>query len=93
MLADQAGKLLTEIVPKIKRTSDLVQEIAAASNEQSAGATQINSAISQQSQTTQQNAASAEELASTAEEMNEQAPLLSEAMAFFKLRGQDIAYT
>jgi methyl-accepting chemotaxis protein len=84
-LAERAGKLLDEIVPNIRKTSDLVQEIAAASSEQSSGVGQINSAVVQLSQTTQQNAASSEELAATSEEMSSQAEQLQQAMAFFKL--------
>jgi methyl-accepting chemotaxis protein len=57
--------LLAEIVPNIRKTSDLVQEITAASTEQSSGVGQINSAVSQLNQTTQQNASSSEELAAT----------------------------
>ncbi|CAN0622793.1 methyl-accepting chemotaxis protein [Burkholderia multivorans] len=84
-LAERAGALLETIVPNIKRTSDLVQEITAASDEQAAGVGQINAAISQLNQTTQQNAASSEELAATAEEMSGQAEQLQQAIAFFKL--------
>ena len=86
-LAEKAGKLLDEIVPSIKKTSDLVQEITAASEEQSSGAGQINSAISQLSQTTQQNASSSEELAATAEEMSSQVEQLQQTMAFFQIDG------
>ena len=84
-LAEKAGKLLAEMVPSIKKTSDLVQEISAASQEQSAGVGQINSAVTQLSQTTQQNASSSEELAATAEEMSGQAEQLQQTMAFFKV--------
>lgn len=86
-LAEKAGKLLDEIVPSIRKTSDLVQEITAASEEQSSGAGQINSAIGQLSQTTQQNASSSEELAATAEEMSSQVEQLQQTMAFFKIDG------
>jgi methyl-accepting chemotaxis protein len=85
-LAERAGKLLDEMVPNIRKTSDLVQEITAASEEQSSGVSQINAAVSQLSQTTQQNASSSEELAATAEEMSSQAEQLQQSMAFFKLR-------
>ena len=85
-LAEKAGSLLDTMLPNIKRTSDLVQEITAASEEQSAGAGQINSAMSQLSQTTQMNASSSEELAATAEEMSGQAEQLQSSMAFFKVR-------
>ena len=86
-LAERAGALLDEMVPNIRKTSDLVQEITAASEEQSAGVGQINAAVGQMSQTTQQNASSSEELAATAEEMSSQAEQLQQAMAFFRLHG------
>jgi len=84
-LAEKAGTLLSEMVPNIRRTSDLVQEITAASEEQSSGVGQINAAVGQLNQTTQQNASSSEELAATAEEMSGQAEQLQQAMSFFKL--------
>ena len=84
-LAEKAGALLVEMVPSIKKTSDLVQEISAASQEQSSGVSQINSAVVQLSQTTQQNASASEELASTAEEMSGQAQQLQQSMSFFKV--------
>ena len=87
-LAEKAGRLLDAMVPNIRRTSNLVQEITAASEEQSAGVGQINSAVTQLSQTTQQNASSSEELAATAEEMSGQAEQLQQTMAFFKLAGR-----
>jgi methyl-accepting chemotaxis protein len=86
-LAEKAGRLLDAMVPNIRKTSDLVQEITAASEEQSAGVNQINAAVTQLSQTTQQNASSSEELAATAEEMSSQAESLQQSMAFFKLAG------
>ena len=84
-LAEKAGRLLDTIVPNIRKTSDLVQEISAASSEQTSGVGQINAAVTQMSQTTQQNAASSEELAATSEEMNGQAEQLQSSMAFFRL--------
>lgn len=86
-LAERAGKLLNEIVPSITKTSDLVQEISAASQEQASGVNQINSAVTQLSQTTQQNASSSEELAATAEEMSGQADQLQQTVAFFRVEG------
>ncbi len=86
-LAEKAGRLLDSIVPNIKKTSDLVQEITAASAEQTSGVGQINAAVTQMSQTTQQNAASSEELAGTAEELSTQAEQLKETMSFFRLAG------
>ncbi|WP_349344100.1 methyl-accepting chemotaxis protein [Marinobacter sp. MMG032] len=83
-LAERAGRLLTEMVPSIQKTSDLVQEIAAASSEQSGGVEQINGAMEQLNQITQQNASASEELAATSEEMSSQAEQLQQAMAFFR---------
>ncbi|MFJ5235637.1 methyl-accepting chemotaxis protein [Pseudomonas neuropathica] len=84
-LAERAGSLLDEIVPGISKTSDLVQEIAAASAEQSSGVGQINTAMNQLNQITQQNASASEELAATAEEMSGQAEQLQQLMSFFSL--------
>ncbi|MEF8704183.1 MAG: methyl-accepting chemotaxis protein [Candidatus Accumulibacter sp. UW26] len=84
-LAERAGVLLTEMVPSIKKTSDLVQEITAASQEQNSGVGQINGAMGQLNQATQQNASASEELAATAEEMGSQAEQLQELMTFFEL--------
>jgi methyl-accepting chemotaxis protein len=84
-LAEKAGRLLDEMVPSINRTSDLVQEISAASEEQASGVEQINMAMTQLNQITQQNASSGEELAATAEEMSNQAAQLQQAMSFFTI--------
>ncbi len=84
-MAESAGKLLDTIVPSIKKTSDLVQEISAASEEQSAGASQINTAMEQINKITQHNASSSEQLAATSEEMSEQAAQLQELMSFFSV--------
>jgi methyl-accepting chemotaxis protein len=83
--AEMAGKLLEEMVPSIQKTSDLVQEISAASAEQSTGVNQINTAMNQLNQITQQNASASEQLAATAEEMSGQAELLQQAVGFFKV--------
>ena len=82
-LAERAGKLLDEMVPSINKTSDLVQEIASASQEQTAGVGQINNAMGQLNKATQQNASASEELAATAEELGGQAGQLQELMDFF----------
>jgi methyl-accepting chemotaxis protein len=79
--------MLEQIIPDIKRTAELVQEISAASSEQNAGADQINRAIQQLDEVTQQNASSAEEMSSTAEELSSQAQQLLESMGFFKMDG------
>jgi len=83
--AVSAGTLLDQMVPSIKKTADLVQEISAASHEQSVGANQITTAISQISIATQQNSTASEELYATAEELSHQAAQLQEMMEFFKL--------
>lgn len=88
-LAEKAGKLLEQMVPNIKKTSDLVQEITAASEEQSTGVKQINGAVTQLNKATQTNAASSEELAATAEEMGGQVQQLERSVAFFKLEAGD----
>lgn len=85
-IAERAGEILAKLVPDIQRTAELVQEITAASKEQSAGAEQINRAIQQADQITQQNATIAEQTASSAEELFNQAQQLQDAIAFFTLK-------
>ena len=84
-LSDQAGQLLESMIPSIRQTADLVQEITAASSEQSSGLNQISAAMNQLSQITGQNAAASEQLAATAEQMSAQAEQLQDLMAFFQL--------
>jgi methyl-accepting chemotaxis protein len=84
-VAERSGGLLQELVPRIRRTVDLVQDVAAASAEQAAGITQINSALSQVDSVTQRNASAAEELSSTAEELSTQAQGLDQLMSFFQI--------
>ena len=72
-VAERSRELLGALVPSIRKTANLVQEVAAASSEQSSGVSQINRALSHVDQITQRNASSAEELSSTAEEMASQA--------------------
>jgi methyl-accepting chemotaxis protein len=88
-VAEKAGVMLTQLVPDIQKTAELVQEISAASKEQTSGADQINSAIQQLNQVIQQNAGAAEEMSSTAEELSSQAEQLQGAIAFFKVSGAD----
>lgn len=83
-IADESGVLLQKIVPDIQKTALLVQEIAAASLEQNAGANQVNNAITQLNAVTQKNAAAAEEMSSSAEELASQAEQLSELISFYK---------
>lgn len=82
-IAEEAGEMLRRIVPDIQKTSELVQEISAASNEQNTGVAQINQAIGQLDQVIQQNASASEEMASMAEELTSQADQLRSSMSFF----------
>jgi methyl-accepting chemotaxis protein len=82
-VAQEAGTMLAKLVPDIRKTAELVQEIASASAEQNTGATQVNQAIQQLDQVIQQNSAASEEMATTAEELASQAQQLQAAIAFF----------
>lgn len=84
-VAEQAGEMLSKLVPDIQKTAELVQEISGASNEQNAGVDQINKAIQQLDQVIQQNAGASEEMASTAEELSSQAEQLQGSISFFKI--------
>ncbi len=84
-VAVKAGEMLRIMLPDIQKTAELVQEIAAASREQDAGAEQVNQAIQQLDQVIQQNASASEEMASTAEELSSQADQLQHTIAFFRL--------
>jgi len=83
--AEGAGELLNKLVPDIRKTAELVREIAAASMEQSTGAAQVNKAMQQLDQVIQQNASASEEMSAAAEELSGQAELLQSAVAFFKV--------
>lgn len=83
-VAEEAGKLLEALVPDIKRTSELVQEISASSAEQRSGSQQVNKALAQLDQVVQQNASQAEEMSSMAEELAGQADQLQSTMSYFK---------
>jgi methyl-accepting chemotaxis protein len=90
-VAQEAGQMLARLVPDIKRTADLVEEITAACREQDIGASQINTAIQQLDTVTQQNSAASEEMSATSEELAAQAQQLQEAMNFFRLDGASLA--
>ncbi len=85
-LVDEAGRTMEEIVASVKRVTDIMAEIAAASIEQSSGIEQVNQAITQMDEVTQQNAALVEEAAAAAESLEEQAQVLSQAVSVFKVR-------
>jgi methyl-accepting chemotaxis protein len=84
-LVNEAGHTMGEIVTHVKRVSDLINEISAATIEQSAGITQVNQAVTQLDHGTQQNAALVEEGAAAAESMRQQAQQLSEAIGVFRV--------
>ncbi|TQK13423.1 MULTISPECIES: methyl-accepting chemotaxis protein [unclassified Herbaspirillum] len=84
-LVAQAGSTMTEVVSSVRRVTDIVAEISAASQEQSTGIEEINRAITLMDESTQQNAALVEEAAAAAQAMQEQAAQLMEAVSVFKL--------
>ncbi|MGB3462524.1 MAG: methyl-accepting chemotaxis protein [Rhodanobacter lindaniclasticus] len=84
-LVNQSGKALAEIVDSVKKVTDIVAEIAAASHEQSAGIDQVNNAVMQMDEMTQQNAALVEEASAAARAMHEQADELARQVAFFQV--------
>ena len=102
-VAEKAGGLIAAIIPQIKKTAELVQEISASSREQSSGTEQINKAVIQLDTVIQQNASFSEELSSTteelsaqsesvasmSEEMSAQAGALNDTMSFFKIEGSE----
>ena len=82
--AQQAGEMLTNLVPDIRKTAELVAEISAACREQDIGASQINEAIQQLDKVTQQNASASEEMSATSEELAAQAEELQASIAYFR---------
>jgi len=84
-VAEQAGQQIEAVIPDIQKTSELVKEIAAVSEEQATGVTQVNNAMLQLDQVSQQNASSAEQLSATAEEVSGQAAHLQQIIEFFRL--------
>ncbi len=86
-LVDEAGTTMDEIVIAVKRVTDIMSEISAASHEQSSGIEQVNQAVSQMDEVTQQNAALVEEAAAAAESMSDQAQALTQAVSVFKISG------
>jgi methyl-accepting chemotaxis protein len=88
-VAENARDKLELLVPNIRKTADLVQEISAASREQSGGAEQINSALNQLDQVIQQNASASEEMASIAEELASQAEELESTISYFTVDGEE----
>lgn len=90
-VAERAGHVIAELVPYMKKTVDLVQEVAAVSKDQTNSVTEISNAMGQIDQVTQRNASIGEELASTAEEMYSQAEGLQQLISFFKLKEETVS--
>ncbi|MFO3703820.1 methyl-accepting chemotaxis protein [Xanthomonas codiaei] len=90
LLVDQAGKTMADIVASVQRVTDIMGEISAASQEQSAGIEQVNLTVTQMDEATQQNAALVEEATAAARAMEDQAGQLSDAVAIFKLQPTDV---
>ncbi len=86
-LVDESGKTLDEIVTSVKKVSDIIAEIAAASEEQSTGIEQVNKAVTQLDEVTQQNAALVEEAAAASKSMDDQAQGMTSLMQFFSVDG------
>ncbi len=86
-VAENAARVLGEIVPEIQQTAALVRDMARAADEQSSGVTQVNSALQQLDSVAQQNAGSAEDLAATAAELASQAGQLVSAVSYFQIDG------
>ncbi|MET4615363.1 methyl-accepting chemotaxis protein [Stenotrophomonas sp. 2619] len=89
-LVHKAGATMGEIVASVQRVTDIMAEISAASQEQSAGIEQVNQTVVQMDETTQQNAALVEEATAAARSMEEQAGHLSDAVSIFKLDAHDV---
>ena len=87
-LVHDAGKTMDEVVTSVRQVADIMQEITAASAEQSAGIEQVNQAVLQMDQVTQQNAALVEEAAAAAESLQDQAQTLTELVGVFRLHAQ-----
>jgi methyl-accepting chemotaxis protein len=86
-IAERSGSLLAELLPSIRKTSELVEEVAAGSSEQATGVQQINRAMGQVDSVTERSATAAEQLASTAEEMTAQAHALRDLVSSFHKAG------
>jgi len=84
-VAQDAGQMLAKLVPDIKKTAELVQEITAACREQDVGSAQINQAIQQLDKVGQQNASASEQVSSTSEELASQAEQLQATISFFRI--------
>jgi methyl-accepting chemotaxis protein len=91
-LVNQAGKTMGEIVTSVKRVTDIIADISAASQEQTSGIEQVNQAITQMDESTQQNAALVEEAAAAARSMEQQSEQLVQTVAVFRLEAERVAF-
>jgi len=89
-LAGQAGRTMGEIVASVQQVTEIMAEITSASQEQASGIEQINQTVMQMDEATQKNAALVEEAAASAGSMEQQATILAEAVAMFKLDGSEM---
>jgi len=87
---ERAGATMQEIVASVKRVTDIMGEISAASDEQSSGIEQVNRAVTQMDEVTQQNAALVEEAAAAAGSLQEQAQKLAQAVSVFKINAGEV---
>src|SRR6478736_4407222 len=87
-VAQKSGNMLNAIVPDIRKTADLIQEITSASVEMNSGSDQVNTALQQLNQVVQKNAANAEEVAATSEELNSQSINMKELVSYFNIGEQ-----
>ncbi|WP_050468953.1 methyl-accepting chemotaxis protein [Herbaspirillum chlorophenolicum] len=90
-LVSQAGRTMDEVVASVRRVTDVMAEITAASQEQSNGIEEVNRAITQMDENTQQNAALVEQAAAAAQSMQEQASKLSQLVSVFNLHGETVS--
>ncbi len=90
-VAQEAGTMLARLVPDIKRTAELVEEISAACREQDIGGEQVNQAIQQLDKVTQQNASASEQMSATSEELAAQAEQLQSSIAYFRTEARGVA--
>ncbi|NBB90769.1 MAG: HAMP domain-containing protein [Spirochaetes bacterium] len=88
-VAEQAGEMIDGIIPDIRKTAGLIQDISAASSEQKSGAEQINQALMQLDEVVQRNSSASEEMASMSEELSSRAEQLQTTMAFFRINQQN----
>jgi methyl-accepting chemotaxis protein-1 (serine sensor receptor) len=84
-LVDESGKTLAQIMESVRKVTDIVAEIAAASEEQSAGIEQVNNAVTQMDNVTQQNAAVVEQASSASKAMEQQSSTLVAQIGYFRL--------